>query len=391
MQINKIITGVVVLVGLLVGSLGAGIFLGQWPLSVSAAQEPKTHPLYLPLVQSQGSLSANPASPTQEDNDTNQAGAVADGGRFCSATASLQFEACGNEVKDDFLIEKAKCLNIPNEKKREKCLTEASAARQETNQLCREQHRARLNLCTALGEDRYNPNFNPARFDADFTNLTNPNPYLPLTIGNRWEYGGDETVIVEVLNETKLIKGVTCIVVNDRVEVDGQLVEDTDDWFAQAKNGNVWYCGEEVKDFEAFPGDNPQIPELVSIDGSFKVGRDGDKPGIIFLRTPTLGDIYRQEWSLGNAEDVAKVLSTNYSFGSNPKLDKFVPRQLVKLLCANECIVTGEFTPIEPDAFELKYYAPGIGQFLSVNPKEGDVVRLVGCNFDARCADLPAP
>jgi hypothetical protein len=91
---------------------------------------------------------------------------------------------------------------------------------------------------------------------------------------------------VRVLNETKAIAGVTCIVVRDQVFDDGDLIEDTDDWYAQAKDGNVFYCGEEVKDFGSFEGDNPRKPELVSIDGSFKAGRDGDKPGIIFQAFP---------------------------------------------------------------------------------------------------------
>jgi len=32
--------------------------------------------------------------------------------------------------------------------------------------------------------------------------------------------------------------------------------------------------------------DRPRKPELVSIDGSFKAGREGDKPGIIFSAVP---------------------------------------------------------------------------------------------------------
>jgi hypothetical protein len=184
---------------------------------------------------------------------------------------------------------------------------------------------------------------------------------------------------------------VRCIVVRDRVTDDGDLIEDTDDWFAQAKDGNIWYCGEEVKDFESFDGDDPREPELVSIDSSFKVGRDGDKPGIIFRASPTPGEVYRQEFSLGNAEDLVEVLSTTYAFGNDPELDQFVPQQLAELLCSSDCVVTKDYTPLEPGVFERKYYAPGIGRFLEVNPDEGKVVRLVHCNFDPRCAGLPLP
>ena len=316
-------------------------------------------------------------------------------GRFCSVTARAQFKACGKEVKDDFFVAQAKCINVSDPEEREACLAEAQAQRREGRQLCGEQRAARNDLCAVLGEDRYDPDFDPANFDSDFTNSPNLNPYRPVRIGHQWEYaGGDETIAIDVLNETKLIEGVTCVVVRDRVEKNGELIEDTNDWFAQAKNGEVWYCGEEVKDFESFDGDNPKLPELVSIDGSFKAGREGDKPGILFLGSPTPGAVYRQEFSASNAEDAVEVLSTTYSYGSNPALDQFVPQALAELLCAaNDCVVTSDFTPIDPspEAVERKYYAKGIGLFFSVHEITGEGVRLVGCNVDPMCAALPPP
>jgi hypothetical protein len=213
-------------------------------------------------------------------------------------------------------------------------------------------------------------------------------------VGYQWRYAGaDETIEIEVLDETKLIEGVTCIVVNDRVTVDGQLVEDTDDWFAHRKDGTVVYCGEEVKDFESFPGDDPVLPELVAIDGSFKAGRDGALPGTQFLASPRPGAVYRQEWAPNNAEDAARVLSTRYDFGSDRKLDEHVPEALAELLCDSDCVVTLEFAPIEPDVFARKYYAAGIGLFLEVDLESGELVQLVGCSadLDPRCRVLPAP
>ncbi|MGH8652638.1 MAG: hypothetical protein ACREYE_10925 [Gammaproteobacteria bacterium] len=194
------------------------------------------------------------------------------------------------------------------------------------------------------------------------------------------------------MEETKLIAGVTCIVVQDKVTSDGDLAEDTDDWFAQAKNGDVYYCGEEVKDFETFDEDDPRLPELVSIDGSFKQGRAGDKGGIFFRASPTQGEVYRQEFSAGNAEDVAEVLSATYPFGNDDQLDQFVPQKLAELLCSGgDCVVTKEFAAHEPGVFARKYYAPGIGFFLEVKPDTGEVVQLVNCSFDDRCKDLPQP
>src|SRR5215475_4205305 len=196
---------------------------------------------------------------------------------------------------------------------------------------------------------------------------------------------------VEAVNETKLIAGVTCVVFRDLVTRNGDLAEATDDWYTPAKNGNVWYFGEEVKDFESFAGDDPRKPELVSIDGSFKAGRNGDKPGIIFLASPKKGDVYVEEASLNNAEDVTEILSTTYAFGSDPELDQSVPQQLAELLCSGDCVVTKNFSLLEPGIFARKYYALGIGVFLEVETDTGTVSQLTSCNFDAKCQNLPQP
>lgn len=62
---------------------------------------------------------------------------------------------------------------------------------------------------------------------------------------------------------------------------------------------------------------------------------------------------------------------------------------LINHLCANDCVVTENFAPIEPDVLEHKYYAPGIGVFLEVDLETGDTNELVGCNVDPKCATLP--
>jgi hypothetical protein len=177
--------------------------------------------------------------------------------------------------------------------------------------------------------------------------------------------------------------------VRDSVFKNGDLAEDTQDWFAQHKNGDVWYCGEEVKDYEAFDGDRPRRPELVKIDGSFKVGRNGDKPGVAFRAAPVTGEVYREEFSLGNAEDVSEVLSSHYAFGRDRELDAFVPVALAKLLCAGDCVVTKNYALLEPGVFARKYFAPGVGYFLEVKPDQGLAVQLVSCNVDPRCGQLP--
>jgi hypothetical protein len=310
--------------------------------------------------------------------------------RYCSTTTALAFLACRNANQDSFQIATAICLNLADEDERKKCEDDAEEAREEGHDLCRDQQHARRDVCRLIGEARYDPDFDPDLFDEDFGNT---NPYYPLAVGNQREYEGDgETVSIEVLDRTKSIEGVTCLVVNDRVFVDGVVVEDTDDWFAQAKNGDVWYCGEEVKDYETFEDDDPVLPELVSIDGLFKAGRDGDKPGIVFRDMPRRNEAYRQEFSLGNAEDVAHVVSVSYRYGVDAELDRFVPEDLANLLCAaGDCVVVHEFSALEPQASERKFYAAHIGEFLGIDLVNGTTVQLVDCNYDLRCAQLPPP
>lgn len=310
----------------------------------------------------------------------------------CEKVAQSQYSACKEQSEADFDVAKAVCRNGRPARELQ-CIAGARDERSEARSLCREQRDAREELCDALGGGRFDPDFDPDHFDDDFSDLTNPNPYFPLSIGTEWRYEGAESITIEVREATKEIEGVTCIVVNDRVEEEGELVEDTDDWFAQREDGTVVYCGEEAKDFEIFDGDDPEHPELVSIDGSFKAGRDGALPGTQFLASPQVGVVYRQEWSPGNAEDAARVLSTTYRYGDDPALDAHVPEDLAELLCDGDCVVIEEFSPLEPDAVGRKYYARGIGLFLDVDTESGDVAQLVECSgaLDPRCSALPSP
>ncbi len=312
-------------------------------------------------------------------------------GRYCTATANTIAQSCRYEGLDDYYKARAICINLSETAERQRCNADAQQARTDGAEQCSEQLAGRLAACQLLGEGRYDPEVEPYQFDANFAKVT-LNPYFPLKIGNRWEYSGSETVLTEVLNRTKWIDELTCVVVRDRVSKDGKLVEDTDDWYAQALNGDVFYCGEEVKDYETFPGDRPGVPELVSRDGSFKHDRDGDVGGTAFLGRPYAGAAYRQEFSVANAEDMAQVLSVNYRYGVNAALDRNVPARLANLLCAaGDCIVTKESNLNEPGKFAYKYYARGIGFFLETKLDNDEVLHLTNCNFDARCTSLPRP
>ncbi len=139
---------------------------------------------------------------------------------------------------------------------------------------------------------------------ADFVAVID-NPWMPFVPASRWVYeGGDgaevEHIEVVVLSETRVVMGITATVVRDTVTVDGELVEDTYDWYAQHAAGNVWYLGEDSKEYEA--------GEVVSTGGSWEAGVDGALPGIVMKADPQVGDAYRQEYYTGEAEDMAEVV-----------------------------------------------------------------------------------
>ena len=188
---------------------------------------------------------------------------------------------------------------------------------------------------------RYAPRLDPA----DFVDVID-NPYLPLLVGSRWVYEGDsdgrpERIEVVVTDERRRIDGIVATVVRDTVHVDGELVEDTYDWFAQDREGNVWYLGEASNDYEG--GVN------ISREGSWEHGVDGAIGGIVMLADPTVGDAYRQEFLAGEAEDLGEVIKVGETLTTG--LDTYT-----------DVIVTEDWTPLEPEVVEHKWYAPGIGK-----------------------------
>jgi hypothetical protein len=309
----------------------------------------------------------------------------------CSATAAALYEACKAQTLGDAFLAKAKCSNVTDARDRRQCLNDVETEKADAKHTCREMRDGRRAACRVVGQNAYDPTVDQTLFD-DPHALVHANPYFPLAVGNHWEYRSPgETDTVDIVDETKLINGVRCVVARDVVEKTTGESEHTNDWYAQAKDGNTWYFGEETADLATSAGDVPRLPEVVSIDGSFKWGRNRDKGGIIFLASPKVGDAYLEEFSLANAEDVTEVLSTTYSYGAGGDLDQLVPAPLAQIMCAGDCVVTKNYSLLEPGAFARKYYAKGIGVFLEVEVQTGEVVQLVGCNFDARCAALPPP
>ena len=281
----------------------------------------------------------------------------------CSRTSTLARLACVHEVKDDHLIEAANCRNIVDSGDRAECQVDAKEDRSDGLEECPEVFDARQDVCDLIGEARYEPEYDPKDFvdPADSGGAVDVNPYFPLIPGSMWVYEGeDEVITVEVTGETREIDGVLCAVVRDVVEEDGEVVEDTFDWYAQDEDGNVWYFGEISLNFED--------GELADIEGSWETGRDHAKPGILIPAVPAVDDVYRQEFLLGEAEDMAQVVD----LAATPELGEDNPAN-----CSGGCLQTLEWAPIEPGVFEYKYYQAGIGMVREEDPESGETVELV--------------
>jgi len=180
--------------------------------------------------------------------------------------------------------------------------------------------------------------FDPANFPG-----TVQNPYFPLVPGTIYTYRqetpeGVEINTVEVTRHTKTILGVQTTIVHDQVLLNGALSEDTFDWEALDKNGNVWYFGEDTR----------TLGPPVSTTGSWEAGVNGAQPGVIMLAHPSIGDTYLQENAPGVVADQARVKSLNETI-------------TVPYGTFTNCLKTQEWTPIEPGSRAFKYYARGIG------------------------------
>ena len=162
-----------------------------------------------------------------------------------------------------------------------------------------------IGVSLSVAAEAYHPHIDPAEFQA-----TVDNPYFPLVPGTTMKFIEKDGVlvsddIVEVTHDTKTILGVKCMVVHDTVTRDGVVQEDTFDWYAQAKDGSVWYFGEDTKEFK--PGSK------VSTEGSWEAGVKGAQPGIVMPAAPKPGEPYRQEYSSGEAEDMGQIAAVGES------------------------------------------------------------------------------
>jgi hypothetical protein len=203
----------------------------------------------------------------------------------------------------------------------------------------------------------YEPVLNPKNFVRVINNL-----YYPLPVGRTLIYRGvrdgrTQTDRVQVTSGTKVLEGITATAVSDVARHNGKLLEKTTDWFAQDKQGNVWYLGEKTAAF---------LPNgKVDRSGSWQAGVNDGEPGIVMLAHPQIPEAYRQEFLRGQAEDTAWIISR----GGAVKVPFGVLHNVVASL---------EFTRLEPGVIDQKIYAPGIGIVRELSQKGPlEVTRLV--------------
>jgi hypothetical protein len=193
----------------------------------------------------------------------------------------------------------------------------------------------------------------PVLDPANFVRVVD-NPYFPLPVGRTWIYRG-------IKDGTSQIDRVTVTVVTDVATHQKRLLEKTTDWYAQDKQGNVWYLGENTK---AYRRDG-------SFDrtGSWLAGVHGAVPGIIMEANPRVPDAYRQEYRAGKAEDTAWIVNRGGSF-------------TVPFGTVHHVLTSLEFTRLETKVIDQKIYAPSIGivreEALTGPPEIARLVRVIG-------------
>jgi hypothetical protein len=152
-----------------------------------------------------------------------------------------------------------------------------------------------------------------------------------------------------VTDNTRVIDGAPARAIDDRLFLAGELEEKTTDWYTQDNDGNVWYYGEKTAELDP-------SGKVTSTEGSWLAGVNGAKPGIFMYASPKVGQSARQEYYKGQAEDHFQVLQQNVHV-------------TVPYMTATQALLTKEWTPLEPDVLDHKYYVRGVGTVLEQSVK----------------------
>ena len=191
----------------------------------------------------------------------------------------------------------------------------------------------------------------PRRFSAHVDNL-----WFPLKPGTVYRYRGvkdgrPSRETLTVTHRVAVVAGAPCVVVDDRLWVQGRLEERTVDWYSQDVTGNVWYFGERTAELD-------RSGRVTSTSGTWRAGRNGARAGIFMFAHPRVGRGAQQEFSKGEAEDRFRVLSlrahVSVPWGSS-----------------TAALLTKEWTPLEPGVLDHKLYVKGVGTVLEQTVRGG--------------------
>jgi hypothetical protein len=285
----------------------------------------------------------------------------------CFETSQFAKKACYNAADEVRNLALGKCENLREDSRQQKdCETAAETEKADSKAECLEQFDARQEVCVAVGPGPYLPDgIKPFKFVSKDQLIGNS--FFPLTPATytfkSFDSNGNviENSVVKVTTGTRKILGVACRAVQDTVyegETQKKKIEDTTDWYAQDTKGNVWYFGEIAQNFN-------DEGILDNLDGSWAAGVEGAKPGIIMFADPNhppppFRKTYRQEFALGEAEDVATVVGIVDTLPALPA-SVSLPNGV-----KGPFLHTQEFTAFSPEVVEDKYYARGVGLVLVV-------------------------
>jgi hypothetical protein len=296
----------------------------------------------------------------------------------CQTSASNLFKACQLDASADLNTTKASCAHIADYMDRKTCESEAREQFSDGRDECLSQVQSRFEVCGLLDERRYQDPINDPALTFinpdDVPSVYPANPYVSVAAGRTLLLRGgedfEERVVIHVTDEVREVQGVPCRIVWDIVMVaqeddagnvvEYEPVEVTQDWFAQTDNGDTYYCGEAVQDYED--------GIVISLDGSFEAGTDYANGGFLTKAFPVVGSTHRQELDVNDAEDLVQYLDlaavpSDEEGGENPAFP-----------CAPVgCLRTFDFSTLSPDSTEYKYYLAGTGFVLAVSLEDGEL------------------
>jgi hypothetical protein len=175
-------------------------------------------------------------------------------------------------------------------------------------------------------------------------------PFVPLTSVPSKTFTGEEIdsetgkkialrIEETVLTQSEQVSGVQVTIVKVDDYYDGELGKTTEDYFAQAPDGTVYYLGERVDEF--------QDGQVVGHEGAWLAEPNGNPPGLFMPPAPTVGQTFNQEQIPGVAEAQSKVVAVDQTVTSASGT-------------FTGCIQTEDRELLE-EVVEQKYYCPGVG------------------------------